>query len=86
MVRRGQNNLRIKLRSALYIFTTRSLLILELLDSFCTIMTSERIQRLIGMLVDVAELMLVLWMASIVELKPFSLSLYFCPSSFSRLL
>ena len=47
-------------------------------------MTSERVQRFSGVLVDVAELMMVLWIASIVELKSFSLTSYFCPSGFSR--
>ena len=40
-------------------------------------MTSERIQYLSGIPVDVAELMMVLWMASIVVLKSFRMSVDF---------
>ena len=47
-------------------------------------MTSKRFQRCSGMLVDVAELMMVVWMVNIVVLKSFSISLDFCPSGFSR--
>ena len=47
-------------------------------------MTSDIIQRLSGMPVDVAELMIVLWITSIVVLKSFRMSFNFCPSGFSR--
>ena len=40
--------------------------------------TSDRVQRFNGIPVDVAELMMVLWMASIVVLKYFSMPLDFC--------
>ena len=60
------------------------MLILELFSSFCIIMTSKILQRCSGMLVDVAELMMVVWMVSIVVLKYFSISSDFCPSGFSR--
>ena len=60
VVRRSQKNSTTKSRSTSYLFITRNLLILRLLDPFCIMTTSERVQRCRGTPVDVAELMIVL--------------------------